>query len=639
MSDSTTNIIYKVELDTADTQEEINTMTVSVNNLAKANTALTTSTDQVSSASNTQATALAKTKDAMDKNKQSATDHSAAIGKLKGAVDGLVPGLGQVADGLDAGTKAALKFIATPIGAIIAAVVLAIAALSQYFTRTEEGGDLLAKSMAQLGAIFNVILDRAAALGGALVKLFSGDFIGAAEAAKKAVSGIGDEIDREVKSAGELADLLDQIEDREVKNSVAVAESANAIKNLVIQSKNRNLTEQQRIDLLDKATELEKAQAAQSAAISLAKLAAANQQFYNDNNQFIQAKKAGESEIDFATRAIASDNTQIDQRKKLAQALIDYNAILGDSLNIQDKIANQTQAQYQKQQAAADALNAKIDAQNEKIADAGKQYQIDQDKKVQDDLVRQQKADAAKEAEQNRNIQASAVAVSKSQAKADQEFKKSQDTQTKINTATAQARLRTENQVVSETANLFGKQTIAYKIAATSQTLIATYQGATQAFASLSGIEFIGPILGAAAAALAIASGLENVAKIDGFVDGGLTGTRVRKGMGANIHRSNGDNILATVRTGEVILNQKHQAMLGGDATFRSMGIPGFAASGVVGQYETRQAVFGQATSNANMQQLADAIYNTPPVAFTSDLDKKQAEISGPRKLAAVLVR
>jgi hypothetical protein len=47
--------------------------------------------------------------------------------------------------------------------------------------------------------------------------------------------------------------------------------------------------------------------------------------------------------------------------------------------------------------------------------------------------------------------------------------------------------------------------------------------------------------------------------------------------------QSNGDNVLATVRTGEVILNEHHQRMAGGPAFFRALGVPGFAEGGYFG--------------------------------------------------------
>jgi hypothetical protein len=46
--------------------------------------------------------------------------------------------------------------------------------------------------------------------------------------------------------------------------------------------------------------------------------------------------------------------------------------------------------------------------------------------------------------------------------------------------------------------------------------------------------------------------------------------------------QSNGDNVLATVRTGEVILNEGQQESLGGADTFRRIGVPGFANGGYV---------------------------------------------------------
>jgi hypothetical protein len=47
--------------------------------------------------------------------------------------------------------------------------------------------------------------------------------------------------------------------------------------------------------------------------------------------------------------------------------------------------------------------------------------------------------------------------------------------------------------------------------------------------------------------------------------------------------RSNGDNVLATVKRGEVVLNERQQSALGGARTFRAIGVPGFAEGGAIG--------------------------------------------------------
>jgi hypothetical protein len=72
------------------------------------------------------------------------------------------------------------------------------------------------------------------------------------------------------------------------------------------------------------------------------------------------------------------------------------------------------------------------------------------------------------------------------------------------------------------------------------------------------------------------------VENIDGFASGGLSGTLITSKMGKPIRRSNGDNLLATVKTGEVILNQRQQNALGGSNTFRKIGVPGFANGGMI---------------------------------------------------------
>jgi len=67
------------------------------------------------------------------------------------------------------------------------------------------------------------------------------------------------------------------------------------------------------------------------------------------------------------------------------------------------------------------------------------------------------------------------------------------------------------------TSNLktaLGENNALYKAAAITQTIIDTYKGAQAAYSALAPIPYVGPALGIAAAAAAIAAGLANVAKI-----------------------------------------------------------------------------------------------------------------------------
>jgi hypothetical protein len=66
------------------------------------------------------------------------------------------------------------------------------------------------------------------------------------------------------------------------------------------------------------------------------------------------------------------------------------------------------------------------------------------------------------------------------------------------------------------------------------------------------------------------------------LAEGGVvTGQRVNQKQNIPT-RSNGDNVLAYVKRGEVVLNQRQQSLLGGSPTFRRLGIKGFAEGGMV---------------------------------------------------------
>lgn len=72
----------------------------------------------------------------------------------------------------------------------------------------------------------------------------------------------------------------------------------------------------------------------------------------------------------------------------------------------------------------------------------------------------------------------------------------------------------------------------------------------------------------------------------------GISGQRVTDGQNMPT-RGNGDNVLATVKRGEVVLNQRQQSALGGAGTFRSIGVPGFADGGAIGAPNIAATVAG----------------------------------------------
>jgi hypothetical protein len=83
-----------------------------------------------------------------------------------------------------------------------------------------------------------------------------------------------------------------------------------------------------------------------------------------------------------------------------------------------------------------------------------------------------------------------------------------------IEKAKTQAKLSLAADFAGNIATIAGEGTEIGKAAAVAQTTISTYQAATGAYASLASIPYVGPVLGAAAAAAAVVSGLANVKQI-----------------------------------------------------------------------------------------------------------------------------
>jgi DNA repair exonuclease SbcCD ATPase subunit len=107
--------------------------------------------------------------------------------------------------------------------------------------------------------------------------------------------------------------------------------------------------------------------------------------------------------------------------------------------------------------------------------------------------------------------------------------------------------------------------------------------------ANIATLGVAGAIMYGLQAALAIANYGINLKRINSaqFAGGGkATANPLRSGkitVEQNIPtQTNGDNILATVKKGEVILNEEQQARIGGPSVFKSAGVPGFAGGGMI---------------------------------------------------------
>lgn len=125
--------------------------------------------------------------------------------------------IGQTATAIGRMTKAALAFIATPLGMVLAAIAAALAAVSSWFHRTEEGENALANATAAFNQVLGSLLDVVDKVGEWLYKAFTKP--------KAALSDLVDFLEEQVvnrfKTLGKAAEALWKILQGDVKEGLA----------------------------------------------------------------------------------------------------------------------------------------------------------------------------------------------------------------------------------------------------------------------------------------------------------------------------------------------------------------------------------------------------------------------------------
>ena len=126
--------------------------------------------------------------------------------------------------GIGSATKAGLKFILTPIGAVIAAIVVGIGLFTAAVSRNEEASDGFQKIWAGITTVIDEVIGRIFKFIGAIGKFITGDFSGAIEDTSAAFTGLGDAIEGAYKEGQKLLELQIALENSTIKNTTAIAE-------------------------------------------------------------------------------------------------------------------------------------------------------------------------------------------------------------------------------------------------------------------------------------------------------------------------------------------------------------------------------------------------------------------------------
>ena len=181
-----------------------------------------------------------------------------SLGGVKNYVAGVNQNLIKIAK-TTTGLTRVVKLLGTAmLGLGIGTLLVALASLVSWFTKTQKGVETANKIMGALGATIDILIDRAGKLGSALVNLFTGNFKQAGEDVKGVFSGIGKEIADETKQAWKLAEVLNEIDKKEVMLSMSRAANRAEIEKLKKAADDQTLSTQERTKAAEKAYELEK---------------------------------------------------------------------------------------------------------------------------------------------------------------------------------------------------------------------------------------------------------------------------------------------------------------------------------------------------------------------------------------------
>ncbi|MBU3835422.1 MAG: hypothetical protein H9949_06745 [Candidatus Phocaeicola merdigallinarum] len=373
-----------------------------------------------------------------------------ALGGLKDYFSGVKGEMVAVSAGTSGLTKVLKLLKVALVSTGIGALVVALGSLVAWFTKTQKGVETANKIMGALGATINVIIDRASKLGSALVNLFTGNFKKAGEDAKAVFSGIGKEIADETKQAWKLAEVLNEIDKKEVMLSMSRAANRAEIEKLKKAADDQTLSTQERIKAAEKAAEIEKKDLNVQTQLAEARLAntLGFTKMTGEVRKLMEQIKAGDVTADEVIGKLGLSESTIEDLKNFRDQFNELQELMEDSYGRQteqqntlnsirqegaDKAKEAKQKELEAIRAAEDAMLALVKDGRDKQS---KEITLQYNRQIEDLRTRlKTETDLTVKARQAINDQIKALEQQKSmelQKLSDEELQKEIDNRTKL---------------------------------------------------------------------------------------------------------------------------------------------------------------------------------------------------------------
>ena len=235
-------------------------------------------------------------------------------------------------------------------------------------------------------------------MGSALVNLFTGNFKQAGNDAKSIFAGIGDEIVNETKQAWKLAEVLNEIDKREVMLSMSRAANRAEIEKLKKAADDQTLSTQERIKAAEKAAEIEKKDLAVQTELAEARLAntLGFTEMNNEVRKLMEQIKAGDITADEVIGKLGLSDSTIEDLKVFRDQFNELQELMEDSYGRQteqqntlnsirqegaDKAKEAKQTELEAVRAAEDAMLALV---KDKREQARKEIELNYSRQIED---------------------------------------------------------------------------------------------------------------------------------------------------------------------------------------------------------------------------------------------------------------
>lgn len=408
---------------------------------------------------------------------------------------------------------------------IIGVIITLVAGLAAAFMRFKPVADKVEQVFSGINAAVGAVVESLINVGNGLIKIIQGNFSEGIAEIRGAFDGLGDSIKTAYNAGVEFAKLQQDIDDINRQTLITNSKLNKEIDQLLLKSRNRTLSEKQRLALLDQASKKE------------------SQALANSLNLANKELELAQKRFDEAERTKQMTDEIEDAR---VNAIVKINELESQSLNLQEKITNR------RDQLVKEFEDNRIKAEEElnKARIESEQQALEVDKIIAEEklkLIRQQ-AEEAKAATEKKiqyllNESISTAEINKIIATSDEErylaerqlieanYQVKLDALSKINAADSEYkrleverlqmlavldRMRTEQaleqiSIMTGALNQLNQNSFQNaefgKSLAIAQSTINTYEGATKAFAQ-------GGVLGFLTGSAIIAAGLANVQRI-----------------------------------------------------------------------------------------------------------------------------